>query len=115
MKSLQHIAEAMQANKPLLGSTQEKPHLRESNEGANALVAVEKITAEKVLPRGMKEGVSCLQRFSSETDGLPGLDCGITGLCGWISAFTKSCKRRLPIAVSLLGSIASQTALPVCR
>jgi len=32
----------MQANKPLLGSTQEKPHLRESNEGANALVAVEK-------------------------------------------------------------------------
>ncbi len=35
MKSLQHIAEAMQANKPLLGSTQEKPHLRESNEGAS--------------------------------------------------------------------------------
>jgi hypothetical protein len=48
----------------------------ESNEGANALVAVEKITAEKVLPRGMKEGVACLQRFSSETDGLPGLELG---------------------------------------
>ena len=52
----------------------------ESNEGTNALVEVKK-TAEKVLPRGMKEGVACLQRFSSETDGLPGLDCGITGLC----------------------------------
>ena len=36
-----------------------------------------KKTAEKVLPRGMKEGVACLQRFSSETDGLPGLDCGV--------------------------------------
>ena len=48
----------------------------ESNEGANALVEVEKITAEKVLPRGMKEGVVCLQRFSSETDGLPGLELG---------------------------------------
>ncbi len=42
MKSLQHIAEAVQAGKPLLGSTQEKPHLRESNEGANALVEAEK-------------------------------------------------------------------------
>ena len=42
-----------------------------------------KKTAEKVLPRGMKAGVACLQRFSSETDGLPGLDCGITGLCVW--------------------------------
>ena len=46
---------------------------RESDEGANALVEVKK-TAEKVLPRGMKEGVACLQRFSSETDGLPGLE-----------------------------------------
>jgi len=76
MKSLQHIAEAVQASKPLLGSTQEKPHLRESNEGANALAEIEKITAEKVLPRGMKEGVACLQRFSSETEGLPGLELG---------------------------------------
>ena len=25
-----------------------------------------KKTAEKVLPRGMKEGVACLQRFSSD-------------------------------------------------
>ena len=37
-----------------------------------------KKTAEKVLPRGMKEGVACLQRFSSETDGLPGLESGKT-------------------------------------
>jgi hypothetical protein len=37
----------------------------EFNEGANALVEIEKITAEKVLPRGMKEGVACLRRFSS--------------------------------------------------
>ena len=48
----------------------------EFNEDANALVEVEKITAEKVLPRGMKEGVACLQRFSSETDDLPGLELG---------------------------------------
>ena len=47
-----------------------------------------KKTAEKVLPRGMKEGVACLQRFSSETDGLPGLDCGITGLCVWCPQLT---------------------------
>jgi hypothetical protein len=54
------------------GNVQKKnPHQRESNEGANALVEV-----EKVLPRGMKEGVACLQRFSSETDGLPGLELG---------------------------------------
>jgi len=37
----------------------------ESNEGTNVLVEVKK-TAEKVLPRGMKEGVACLQRFSSD-------------------------------------------------
>ena len=48
----------------------------EFNEDANALVEIEKITAEKVLPRGMKEGVVCLQRFSSETEGLPGLELG---------------------------------------
>ena len=48
----------------------------EFNEGANALVEVEKITAEKVLRRVMKEGVACLQRFSSETEGLPGLELG---------------------------------------
>jgi len=56
MKSLQHIAEAMQANKPLLGSTQEKPHLRESNEGANALVAVEKNSRKGTSKRNEKGG-----------------------------------------------------------
>ena len=60
------------------GNVQKKnPHQRESNEGANALVEV-----EKVLPRGMKEGVACLQRFSSETDGLPGLESGKTTCLG---------------------------------
>ena len=54
----------------------------ESNEGANALAEIEKITAEKVLPRGMKEGVACLCRFSSESDGLPGLELAENGLLG---------------------------------
>ncbi len=48
----------------------------EFNEGANALAEIEKITAEKVLPRGLEPRVACLQRFSSETDGLPGLELG---------------------------------------
>ena len=48
----------------------------EFNEGANALTEIEKITAEKVLPRGLEPRVACLQRFSSETDGLPGLELG---------------------------------------
>jgi len=48
----------------------------EFNEGANALVEIEEITAEKVLPRGLEPRVACLQRFSSETDGLPGLELG---------------------------------------
>ncbi len=54
----------------------------ESNEGANALAEIEKITAEKVLPRGMKEGVSCLCFFSSESDGLSGLESGQTTCLG---------------------------------
>jgi hypothetical protein len=48
------------------------------NEGANALVEIEKITAEKVLPRGLEPGVSCLRCLSSETDGLPGLELAKT-------------------------------------
>ena len=54
----------------------------ESNEGANALVEIEKITAEKVLPRGLEPGVSCLCRFSSESDGLSGLESGQTTCLG---------------------------------
>ena len=44
--------------------------------GRECLGRDRKEPVEKVLPRGMKEGVACLQRFSSETDGLPGLELG---------------------------------------
>jgi len=50
----------------------------EFNEGANALAEIETITAEKVLPRGLEPRVSCLCRFSSESDGLSGLESGQT-------------------------------------
>jgi hypothetical protein len=44
--------------------------------GRECLGRDRKEPVEKVLPRGMKEGVSCLQRFSRETEGLPGLELG---------------------------------------
>ena len=61
-----------------------------------------KKTAEKVLPRGMKEGVACLRRFSSETDGLPGLDCGITGLCVWCPQLPGGAERRPTVVRTLI-------------
>ena len=37
---------------------------------------------EKVLPAGLEPGVACLRRFSSESDGLPGLELTENGLLG---------------------------------
>ena len=69
----------------------------ESNEGANALAEIEKITAEKVLPRGLEPGVACLQRFSSETDGLPGLESGKTTCLGELWRALKRYSITLPV------------------
>ena len=43
-------------------------------------VNVSQFAFQKVLPGGLEPGVACLFHFSSETDGLPGLELAENGL-----------------------------------